>query len=200
MFDLGEAPARPRWWCATPSTAWNCSENQRLRSRGRRPANGGTKRGVPARRRRRHPRGEVGRRSPADRRVGHRQGAAGGARPPREPPAAPPFVKVNCAAIPTELIESELFGHEKGPSPAPTGCGVEKFELADGGSIFLRRSGDPYEASQAKLLRVLQDGEFHRVGGEQPVRIAVRVIAATHRRLEQMGRRRRGSAWISSTG
>ena len=61
-----------------------------------------------------------------------------------------------------------------------------KFELADGGSIFLDEVGDLHEASQAKLLRVLQDGEFHRVGGEQPVRVAVRVIAATHRRLEQM--------------
>jgi two-component system nitrogen regulation response regulator NtrX len=100
--------------------------------------------------------------------------------------AARPFVKVNCAAIPTELIESELFGHEKGAFTGADRLRRGKFELADGGSIFLDEVGDLHEASQAKLLRVLQDGEFHRVGGEQPVRVAVRVIAATHRRLEQM--------------
>jgi two-component system nitrogen regulation response regulator NtrX len=100
--------------------------------------------------------------------------------------AARPFVKVNCAAIPTELIESELFGHEKGAFTGADRLRRGRFELADGGSIFLDEVGDLHEASQAKLLRVLQDGEFHRVGGEQPVRVAVRVIAATHRRLEQM--------------
>ena len=100
--------------------------------------------------------------------------------------AARPFVKVNCAAIPTELIESELFGHEKGAFTGADRLRRGKFELADGGSIFLDEVGDLHEASQAKLLRVLQDGEFHRVGGEQPVRVAVRVIAATHRLLEQM--------------
>ena len=100
--------------------------------------------------------------------------------------AARPFVKVNCAAIPTELIESELFGHEKGAFTGADRLRRGKFELADGGSIFLDEVGDLQEASQAKLLRVLQDGEFHRVGGEQPVRVAVRVIAATHRLLEQM--------------
>jgi two-component system, NtrC family, nitrogen regulation response regulator NtrX len=100
--------------------------------------------------------------------------------------AARPFVKVNCAAIPTELIESELFGHEKGAFTGADRLRRGKFELADGGSIFLDEVGDLHEASQAKLLRVLQDGEFHRVGGEQPVRVACRVIAATHRRLEQM--------------
>jgi two-component system nitrogen regulation response regulator NtrX len=100
--------------------------------------------------------------------------------------ASRPFVKVNCAAIPTELIESELFGHEKGAFTGADRLRRGKFELADGGSIFLDEVGDLHEASQAKLLRVLQDGEFHRVGGEQPVRVSVRVIAATHRRLEQM--------------
>jgi two-component system nitrogen regulation response regulator NtrX len=100
--------------------------------------------------------------------------------------ASRPFVKVNCAAIPTELIESELFGHEKGAFTGADRLRRGKFELADGGSIFLDEVGDLHEASQAKLLRVLQDGEFHRVGGEQPVRVAVRVIAATHRRLDQM--------------
>jgi two-component system nitrogen regulation response regulator NtrX len=100
--------------------------------------------------------------------------------------ASRPFVKVNCAAIPTELIESELFGHEKGAFTGADRLRRGKFELADGGSIFLDEVGDLHEASQAKLLRVLQDGEFHRVGGEQPVRVTVRVIAATHRRLDQM--------------
>src|SRR5688572_15941654 len=96
------------------------------------------------------------------------------------------FVKVNCAAIPTELIESELFGHEKGAFTGADRLRRGKFELADGGSIFLDEVGDLHEASQAKLLRVLQDGEFHRLGSEQPVRVSVRVIAATHRRLERM--------------
>ena len=97
-----------------------------------------------------------------------------------------PFVKVNCAAIPTELIESELFGHEKG---AFTGAATRrrgKFELADGGTIFLDEVGDLHASSQAKLLRVPQDGEFHRVGGEKTVRTSVRVIAATNRSLEQL--------------
>lgn len=97
-----------------------------------------------------------------------------------------PFVKVNCAAIPTELIESELFGHEKG---AYTGAGTArrgKFELADGGTLFLDEVGDLHAGSQAKLLRVLQEGEFHRVGGEQPVRVSVRVVAATNRDLTEM--------------
>jgi two-component system nitrogen regulation response regulator NtrX len=102
------------------------------------------------------------------------------------PVAAGPFVKVNCAAIPTELIESELFGHEKG---AFTGAGAMrrgKFELADGGTIFLDEVGDLHEAAQAKLLRILQDGELQRVGGEQPIRVAVRTIAATNRQLDRL--------------
>jgi len=105
----------------------------------------------------------------------------------RESPfASRPFVKVNCAAIPNELIESELFGHEKGAFTGAAGLRRGKFELANGGSIFLDEVGDLHEASQAKLLRVLQDGEFHRLGGEQSIRVAVRVIAATNRPLEQM--------------
>jgi two-component system nitrogen regulation response regulator NtrX len=105
----------------------------------------------------------------------------------RESPfASRPFVKVNCAAIPTELIESELFGHEKGAFTGAAGLRRGKFELADGGSIFLDEVGDLHEASQAKLLRVLQDGELQRVGGEQSIRVTVRVIAATNRRLDQM--------------
>jgi two-component system nitrogen regulation response regulator NtrX len=99
------------------------------------------------------------------------------------PFASGPFVKVNCAAIPTELLESELFGHEKGAFTGAAGLRRGKFELADGGTIFLDEVGDLHLASQAKLLRVLQEGEFHRVGGEQAVRVAVRVISATNRDL-----------------
>ena len=88
---------------------------------------------------------------PAVGRVGHRQGAAGGAHSPRSPFASGPFVKVNCAAIPTELIESELFGHEKGAFTGAAALRRGKFELADGGTIFLDEVGDLHEASQAKL-------------------------------------------------
>src|ERR1051326_7357873 len=94
-----------------------------------------------------------------------------------------PFVKVNCAAIPTELIETELFGHEKGSFTGATASRRGKFEVADGGTIFLDEVGDLHGASQAKLLRVLQEGEFHRVGGEAIIRVAVRVISATNRDL-----------------
>jgi two-component system nitrogen regulation response regulator NtrX len=97
-----------------------------------------------------------------------------------------PFVKVNCAAIPTELLESELFGHEKGAFTGAAGLRRGKFELADGGTLFLDEVGDLHPASQAKLLRVLQEGEFHRVGGEQAVRVAVRVISATNQDLASM--------------
>jgi two-component system, NtrC family, nitrogen regulation response regulator NtrX len=97
-----------------------------------------------------------------------------------------PFVKVNCAAIPTELIETELFGHEKGSFTGATATRRGKFELADGGSIFLDEVGDLHGASQAKLLRVLQEGEFHRVGGEQIIHVNVRVISATNRDLAGM--------------
>ncbi len=102
------------------------------------------------------------------------------------PFAAGPFVKVNCAAIPTELIESELFGHEKGAFTGATAARRGKFELADGGTLFLDECGDLHASSQAKLLRVLQEGEFHRVGGEQPIRVSVRIIAATNRDLSEM--------------
>jgi len=105
----------------------------------------------------------------------------------RESPfASGPFVKVNCAAIPSELLESELFGHEKGAFTGAISTRKGKFELADGGTIFLDEVGDLHAASQAKLLRVLQEGEFHRVGGEQPIRVAVRVVSATNRNLNEL--------------
>ncbi|HJT86973.1 MAG TPA: sigma-54 dependent transcriptional regulator [Bryobacteraceae bacterium] len=97
-----------------------------------------------------------------------------------------PFVKVNCAAIPTELLETELFGHEKGSFTGATATRRGKFELADNGTIFLDEVGDLHAASQAKLLRVLQEGEFHRVGGEQIIRVNVRVVSATNRDLAAM--------------
>ena len=95
------------------------------------------------------------------------------------------FVKVNCSAIPSELIESELFGHEKGSF---TGAGASKrglFEMADGGTIFLDEIGDMSLAAQAKVLRVLQNGEFTRVGGEKLSFVDVRVIAATNKDLKK---------------
>jgi two-component system nitrogen regulation response regulator NtrX len=105
----------------------------------------------------------------------------------RESPLARrPFVKVNCAAIPTELIESELFGHERGAFTGAVSMRRGRFEQADEGSIFLDEVGDLHEASQAKLLRVLQDGEVQRVGGDRPITVSVRVISATNRPLEQM--------------
>src|SRR5204863_5979517 len=105
----------------------------------------------------------------------------------RESPFANgPFVKVNCAAIPTELIESELFGHEKGAFTGASAMRRGKFELADGGTLFLDEVGDLHESSQAKLLRVLQEGEFQRVGGENNVRVSVRVVSATNRNLSDL--------------
>jgi two-component system nitrogen regulation response regulator NtrX len=105
----------------------------------------------------------------------------------RESPfATGPFIKVNCAAIPTELVESELFGHEKGAFTGAASLRRGRFELADGGTIFLDEVGDLHEASQAKLLRILQDGELQRVGGEQPIRVSVRVISATNRKLDEL--------------
>jgi two-component system nitrogen regulation response regulator NtrX len=102
----------------------------------------------------------------------------------RESPfAAGPFIKVNCAAIPRDLIESELFGHEKGAFTGAAQTRRGKFELADGGSIFLDEVGDLHESSQGKLLRVLQEGEVQRLGGEAAIRVSFRVIAATNRDL-----------------
>ena len=102
------------------------------------------------------------------------------------PFAAGPFVKVNCAAIPGELLESELFGHERGAFTGAAAARKGKFELAHGGTIFLDEVGDLPAASQAKLLRVLQEGEIYRVGGEQPIHVRARVLAATNRSLAEM--------------
>jgi two-component system, NtrC family, nitrogen regulation response regulator NtrX len=98
--------------------------------------------------------------------------------------AAGPFVRVNCAAVPHELIESELFGHERGAFTGASGVRRGKFELADGGTLFLDEVGDMPPAMQAKLLRVLQEEEFERVGGSETLHVDVRVLAATNRNLE----------------
>jgi two-component system nitrogen regulation response regulator GlnG len=95
-----------------------------------------------------------------------------------------PFIEVNCAAIPSELIESELFGHEKGAFTSAVKDKKGKFELASGGTLFLDEIGDMPQELQTRLLRVLSDGNFYRVGGHQPLRANVRVIAATHQDLE----------------
>jgi two-component system, NtrC family, nitrogen regulation response regulator NtrX len=99
------------------------------------------------------------------------------------PFAAGPFVKVNCAAIPVDLLESELFGHEKGAFTGATSSRRGKFEQADGGTIFLDEVRDLHESSQAKLLRVLQEGEFQRVGGDETRHVSVRVVSATNQDL-----------------
>jgi two-component system nitrogen regulation response regulator NtrX len=96
-----------------------------------------------------------------------------------------PFVKLNCAAVPHELIESELFGHEKGAFTGAVSVRRGKFELAHGGTLFLDEIGDMPSAMQAKLLRVLQEGELERVGGAETIKVDVRVIAATNKNLEK---------------
>jgi two-component system nitrogen regulation response regulator GlnG len=96
-----------------------------------------------------------------------------------------PFLAINCAAIPENLLESELFGHEKGAFTGASTQRIGKFEQCNGGTIFLDEIGDMTLATQAKILRVLQSGSFERVGGNQPIKVDVRVIAATHRLLEQ---------------
>ena len=96
------------------------------------------------------------------------------------------FVAVNCAAIPDDLLESELFGHTKGAFTGATGAKIGRIEYANGGSLFLDEIGDMKPVLQAKLLRVLQEREFEPVGGLKPIPVDVRVIAATHCNLEQM--------------
>jgi len=102
----------------------------------------------------------------------------------RSPRAAGPFITLNCAAIPAELIESELFGHEKGSFTGAAGRHIGKFEQAQHGTIFLDEIGDMPLGMQAKLLRVLEEGEVERIGGDKPVPVDVRVVVATHRDLE----------------
>jgi two-component system nitrogen regulation response regulator NtrX len=96
-----------------------------------------------------------------------------------------PFIDVNCAAIPGELIESELFGHVRGSFTGAVADRAGKFEQADGGTLFLDEIGDMSLAAQAKVLRVLQDGEVTRIGGAKRMRVDVRVLAATNKRLEE---------------
>jgi len=96
------------------------------------------------------------------------------------------FVTLNCAAIPAELIESELFGHEKGAFTGAAARHVGKFEQAEGGTLFLDEIGDMPVTMQAKLLRVLEEGEVERVGGDKPIKVNVRVVVATHRNLEEL--------------
>jgi DNA-binding NtrC family response regulator len=102
------------------------------------------------------------------------------------PRRSQPFVKLNCAAVPAELIESELFGHERGAFSGAIAQRRGRFEQADGGTLFLDEIGDMPPAMQAKLLRVLQDGELTRVGGAGEIRVDVRVISATNRPVEAL--------------
>jgi len=97
-----------------------------------------------------------------------------------------PFVKVNCSALPDSLIESELFGHEKGAFTGADSMRKGRFELADGGTIFLDEIGDLPWNTQVKILRILQEREFERLGGSKTLKVDVRVIAATNRKLEDM--------------
>jgi len=107
----------------------------------------------------------------------------------RSPRRGRPFVAVNCAAIPRELVESELFGHEKGAFTGADARREGRFEAAHGGTILLDEIGDMPRETQAKVLRVLQERSFERVGGTKPIAVDVRVVAATHRNLEEEVRR-----------
>ena len=96
-----------------------------------------------------------------------------------------PFVSLNCAAIPAELVETELFGHEKGSFTGAAGRHIGKFEQAHRGTLFLDEIGDMPITMQAKLLRVLEEGEMERIGGDKPITVDVRIVVATHRNLEE---------------
>lgn len=100
--------------------------------------------------------------------------------------AAGPFVTVNCAAIPEDLLESELFGHERGAFTGAVARKIGRFERAEGGTIFLDEIGDMSLVLQAKILRVLQEREIERVGGEERIPVDVRIVAATHRNLDEL--------------
>lgn len=104
----------------------------------------------------------------------------------KSPRASGPFVALNCAAIPAELIESELFGHEKGSFTGAANRHVGKFEQAEHGTLFLDEIGDMPLPMQAKLLRVLEEGEVERIGASKPVHVDVRVVVATHRNLQAL--------------
>ena len=104
----------------------------------------------------------------------------------RSPRADGPFLRVNCGAIPSELVDSELFGHEKGSFTGALGERKGWFERSDGGTLFLDECGELPPAAQVRLLRILQDGRFERVGGEKSRRVDVRIVAATHRDLHAM--------------
>jgi two-component system nitrogen regulation response regulator NtrX len=106
----------------------------------------------------------------------------------KSPRHSGPFITLNCAAIPAELIESELFGHEKGAFTGAASRHLGKFEQADGGSLFLDEIGDMPALMQAKLLRVLEQKEVERIGGDRSIEVDVRVIVATHRNLEELVR------------
>ena len=106
----------------------------------------------------------------------------------KSPRASGPFVALNCAAVPSELIESELFGHEKGSFTGAAARHVGKFEQAERGTLFLDEIGDMPLPMQAKLLRVLEEGEVERIGAAKPIQVDVRVIVATHRNLEALVR------------
>jgi Nif-specific regulatory protein len=101
------------------------------------------------------------------------------------PRAKGPFVKINCAALPESVLESELFGHEKGAFTGAINARKGRFELADKGTLFLDEIGEISPAFQAKLLRVLQEQEFERVGGNHTIKVDVRVVTATNRNLEE---------------
>ena len=116
----------------------------------------------------------------------------------RSPRRTGPFITLNCAAVPGELIESELFGHEKGSFTGAAARHIGKFEQANHGTLFLDEIGDMPLVMQAKLLRVLEEGQVERVGGDRTIPVDVRVIVATHRNLDETGEEGERSGRIST--